>query len=121
MDKITQYVVEINCLNYNSQCKYIKNKLLSIDICDIEHIMFFKKLQVILHKLPVYLSETDININEEANNLFNVFFVLDDTSYFIDTTGFITVNYIKLSNNTYQISATVRNVRIPLISYIIVK
>ena len=83
--------------------------------------MFFKKLQVILHKLPVYLSETDININEEVNNLFNFFFGLDDTSYFIDTRGFVAVNYIKLSNNTYQISVTVRNVRIPLISYIIVK
>ena len=83
--------------------------------------MFFKKLQVILHKLPVYLSETDININEEVNNLFNFFFGLDDTSYFIDTRGFVAVNYIKLSNNTYQISVTVRNVRILLISYIIVK
>ena len=89
MDNITQYLVEINCLNYNSQCKYIRKKLLSIDICDIEHIMFFKKLQVILHKLPVYVSETDININERANNLFNFFFELDDTSYLIDTRGLL--------------------------------
>ena len=51
--------------------------------------MFLKKLQVILHKLPVYVSETDININERANNLFNFFFELDDTSYLIDTRGLL--------------------------------
>ena len=33
-----------------------KNKLLSIDFCDITH-MFFKKLQVIFKKLPVYLKK----------------------------------------------------------------
>ena len=50
MNKITKYIVQINSLNYNKQCKYVKNKLLSIDFCDITHIMFFKKVQVILKK-----------------------------------------------------------------------
>ena len=41
MDKLAEYIMQINCLNYNNQCKYIKKKLLSIDIYDTRHIMFF--------------------------------------------------------------------------------
>ena len=121
MDKITEYIVQINCLNYNNQCKYVKKKLLSVDFRDINRIKFFKKLQVILQKLPVYLTEIDIKINEEGNHLFNFFYELDDRSYFKnskDTEGFIRVNYIKLSNNLYQISVAVKNTPIPVISYI---
>ena len=121
MDKITEYIVQINCLNYNNQCKYVIKKLLSADFCDINYIMFFKKLQVILQKLPVYLTEIDIKINEEGNHLFNFFYELDDRSYFKDSKdikGFIRVNYIKLSNNIYQISVAVKNTPIPVISYI---
>ena len=83
--------------------------------------MFFKKLQVILQKLPVYLTEIDIKINEEGNHLFNFFYELDDRSYFKDSKdikGFIRVNHIKLSNNLYQISVAVKNTPIPVISYI---
>ena len=121
MDKITEYIVQINCLNYNNQCKYVKKKLLSVDFRDINRIKFFKKLQVILQKLPVYLTEIDIKINEEGNHLFNFFYELDDRSYFKnskDSKGFIRVNYIKLSNNLYQISVAVKNTPIPVISYI---
>ena len=121
MDKTTKYIVQINCLNYNNQCKYVKKKLLSVDFRDINRIKFFKKLQVILQKLPVYLTEIDIKINEEGNHLFNFFYELDDRSYFKnskDTKGFIRVNYIKLSNNLYQISVAVKNTPIPVISYI---
>ena len=121
MDKITKYIVQINCLNYYNQCKYVKKKLLSVDFRDINRIKFFKKLQVILQKLPVYLTEIDIKINEEGNHLFNFFYELDDRSYFKnskDIEGFIRVNYIKLSNNLYQISVAVKNTPIPVISYI---
>ena len=121
MDKITKYIVQINCLNYNYQCKYVKKKLLSVDFRDINRIKFFKKLQVILQKLPVYLTEIDIKVNEEGNHLFNFFYELDDRSYFKnskDIEGFIRVNYIKLSNNLYQISVAVKNTPIPVISYI---
>ena len=121
MDKTTKYIVQINCLNYNNQCKYVKKKLLSVDFRDINRIKFFKKLQVILQKLPVYLTEIDIKINEEGNHLFNFFYELDDRSYFKnskDSKGFIRVNYIKLSNNLYQISVAVKNTPIPVISYV---
>ena len=121
MSKITEYIVQINSLNYNKQCKYVKNKLLSIDFCDITHIMFFKKVQVILKKLPIYLKEIDIEINQEGNHLFNFFHELDDRSYFIDNKdieGLIRVNYIKLSDNIYQTDVIVKKSPIPIISYI---
>ena len=83
--------------------------------------MFFKKLQVILQKLPIYLTEIDITINQEGNHLFNFYHELDDRSYFIDSKDirrFIRVNYIKLSDNIYQITVLVKNSPIPVISYI---
>ena len=49
------------------------------------------------------------------------FYDLDDRSYFKDSKyirGFIRVNYIKLSNNIYQISVAVKNTPIPIRSYI---
>ena len=121
MDKITEYIVQINCFNYNNQCKYVKKKLLSVYFCDINYIMFFKKLQVILQKLPVYLTEIDIKINKEGQYLFNFFHEIHNRSYFKDSKdirGFISVNYLKLSNNMCQICVPVKNTQIPVISYI---
>ena len=46
--------------------------------------MFFKKVQAISKKLPIYLKEIDIQINQGGNHLFNFFHELDDRSYFID-------------------------------------
>ena len=48
MNKMTEYIMQINTLYYNKQCKYVKNKLLSIENHDIADMMFFKKVQVIL-------------------------------------------------------------------------
>ena len=121
MKKITEYIVQINSLNCDKQCNYVKNKLLSIEICNITDIMFFKKVQVILEKLPIYLKEMDIEINQEGNHLFNFFHWLDDRSCFIDDKairGFIKVTYIKLSDNMYQIDVLVKKSPIPIISYI---
>ena len=120
MNKITEYIIQTNGLNYNKQCKYVKNKL-SIDFCNITHFLFFKKVQAILKKLPIYLKEIDIQINQGGNHLFNFFHELDDRSYFIDdksTKGFIEVNYIKLSDDLYQICVLVKKSPIPIISYI---
>ena len=121
MNKITEYIVQINSFNYNKQCKYLKNKLLSIDICNITDITFFEKVQVILKKLPIYLKEIDIEINQEGNHLFNFFHGLDDRGYFKDSEkirGFIKVNFIKFSDNIYQIDVIVKKSPIPIISYI---
>ena len=118
MNKITVYIVQINSLNYNKQCKYVKNKLLSIKICDIKDIMFFKKVQIILNKLPIYLKEIYIEINQKGNHLFSFFRELNDRSYFIDDKDirrFIKVNYIKLSDNMYQIDVLVTKSLTPII------
>ena len=74
-----------------------------------------------MQELPVYLKDINIKINESDNNLFNFFYDLDDRSYFKDSKdirGFIRLNYIKLSNNIYQINVAVKNTPIPIISYI---
>ena len=74
-----------------------------------------------MQELPVYLKDINIKINESDNNLFNLFYDVDDRSYFKDSKdvrGFIRVNYIKLSNNIYQINVAVKNTPIPIISYI---
>ena len=74
-----------------------------------------------MQELPVYLKDINIKINEGDNNLFNFFYDLDDRSYFKDSKdirGFIRVNYIKLSNNIYQINVAVKNTPISIISYI---
>ena len=54
---ITDYILQIRCLNQNNLKEYLENKLLSIDPCDITHTVFFKKLYVILQNLPCYLKE----------------------------------------------------------------
>ena len=49
MKKIIEYIIQKNSLNYNKICKYVKNELLSIEICDITDIMFFQKVKIMLN------------------------------------------------------------------------
>ena len=65
MSQITEYIAQINTRNYNSQCKYVKKKFLSINSCDISRVIFFKKLRVILYNLPCDLTGLNIKINEK--------------------------------------------------------
>ena len=44
MYDISEYILEIRCLNHNNLKEYLENKLLSIDPFDITHTVFFKKL-----------------------------------------------------------------------------
>ena len=121
MNKMTEYIVQISSLNYNKQCKYVKNKLLSIKNCAITDRMFFKKLQMILKNLPIFLKKIDIELNQDAYHLFNFFYEPDDRSYFKEQEsikGYIKVNHIKLSDNMYQIDVKVKKSPIPIISYI---
>ena len=55
MDYLIKIIEEFNYLGYNNQCEYIKNKLLSLDLDDIQYIMFYKKLQVLFNDLPSYI------------------------------------------------------------------
>ena len=65
MSQITEYIAQINTRNYNSQCKYVKKKLLSVNSCDISRVIFFKKLRAILYNLPCDLTGLNIKINEK--------------------------------------------------------
>ena len=65
MSQITEYIAQINTRNYNSQCKYVKKKLLSVNSCDISRVIFFKKLRVILYNLQCDLTGLNIKINEK--------------------------------------------------------
>ena len=118
MSQITNYIIQINSLNYNKQYKYIKNKLLSVDSCDISCIVFFKKLHVILHRLPGYLAEFNDEIDEKKHRWFNFWDELHDDSYFDDNRSIMRLKTIKLTNNIYQISVPVKNTPLPVISYI---
>ena len=70
MDEIIENILRINCLSYNKQCEYVKNKLLSLDPLDITHAVFFKKLLVILQKLPKRLEKLNLIIGEGDETFF---------------------------------------------------
>ena len=55
IDYLKEFIVNFNKLSYNNQCDYIKNKLLSLDLYEIQFIMFFKKLHVFFNDLPSHL------------------------------------------------------------------
>ena len=113
MTQITEYIAQINTQNYNDQCKYTKKKLLSVISSNISHIIFFKKLHVILYNLPCYLAGIDIEINENKQLWFNFWNELHDDAYFNDDNGIIEIKCIKLTNNMYQIKVPVINTAIP--------
>ena len=71
LNQIIEYIEQINTLNHNSQCRYIKKKLLSHDTHDICNITFLKKLHVILHKIPGYLPQLEKKIGDKDFFLFN--------------------------------------------------
>ena len=123
MNKLIEYIIQINTLNYSKQCEYIKNKLLSINIYDISYIMFLKKVDVIFKKLPDYLKDINIGKNKKGTHFLNFFKKLDDRSYCEDDNsdsikGFIKVDYVKLTDNIYQIDSLVKKAPISIISYI---
>ena len=71
MDLLIDNILQLQCLNYNDQCKYIIYKPLSINSNDITHTVFFKKLYVILCKLPKKLKESNHKIGDKDNCLLN--------------------------------------------------
>ena len=68
----------------------------------------FKKLHVIPHKIPNYLSQLDNKIGDKDFFLFNFWDELQDNTYFDDIKKDIQIKYVKLTDNTYQISIPVK-------------
>ena len=111
MYDISEYILEIRCLNHNNLKEYLENKLLSIDPFDITYTVFFKKLYVLLQNLPEYLNELDLKINKNKDHFVNFWTDFLDNKYFYDTTGYIRINCLKLSNNGYLVSIPIKNGR----------
>ena len=119
MSQIIEYIIQINSLSNNKQYKYIKNKLLFFKSYDTSRIIFFKKLHLILHRLPGYLVEFNEEIDDKKHRWFNLWDEFHDNSYFDDNDrGIMSLKTIKLTNNIYQISILVKNTPIPVRSYI---
>ena len=57
MDYLMDFIEKFNCLTYNKQSKYIKNKLLLLDLYEIQYIIFLKKLHVLFSDLPSHLNK----------------------------------------------------------------
>ena len=111
MYDISEYILEIRCLNHNNLKEYLENKLLSIYPFDITYTVFFKKLYVLLQNLPEYLNELDLKINENKDHFVNFWTDFLDNKYFYDTKGYIRINCLKLSNNGYLVSIPIKNGR----------
>ena len=47
MDYLENFIEKFNCLTYDNQREYIKNKSLSLYLYEILFIIFFKKLHVL--------------------------------------------------------------------------
>ena len=42
IDYLMKFIEKFSCLTYNNEYEYLKNKLLSLDLFEIQYIMFFK-------------------------------------------------------------------------------
>ena len=111
MYDISEYILEIRCLNHNNLKEYLENKLLSIYPFDITYTVFFKKLYVLLQNLPEYLNKLDLKINKNKDHFVNFWTDFLDNKYFYDTKGYIRINCLKLSNNGYLVSIPIKNGR----------
>ena len=92
MPTLEERIKEFNELEYRDQCRYIVNKLISLEYIDIMHTVFFKRLQIILRNVPlIYLRARNTNNMHNQNHIykyeFNVQFypqserIFDDILY----------------------------------------
>ena len=101
MNEINDNILKINCLDYNEQCLYRANKLLSYNPIDIRNTVFFKKLYVILKRLSELLKEFHDKIGTKVEIFFNFWPDVEDKTYFYDTSRYIRLNYTKLTKDAY--------------------
>ena len=101
MDYLESFIENINSLTYNNQCEYIKNKLLLLDLYEIQYIMFFKKLHVLFNELLSHISKIS---RDNKRYICNIGGVLGDKDgYFTITRACVHINYIILTDNVYSV------------------
>ena len=72
--------------------------------------MFFKKLYILLDKLPCDLKETNIEIGVRKVLFINLWDRFEEENkYFYEDIGLIKIECIKLPNNTYLVAIPVKN------------
>ena len=116
MDYLKEFVVNFNKLIYDNQCDYIKNKLLCLDLYEIQFIMFFKNLQVLFNELPNHIK----NISKDNKRyIYNFDRVLaDGKGYFNVTRGFVHITYKTLTSNVYSVKIPIKESKLYLKMYV---
>ena len=95
MDYLTNFCDEINRSNYYNQSEYIKNKFLSLDLYDIQYILFFKKLHVLFDDLQSHIKKIN---RDDWRDIYNFSIELADyDGYFNETRGYIHINFEKIT------------------------
>ena len=115
MPTLEERIKEFNELEYRDQCRYIVNKLISLEYVDIMHTVFFKRLQIILRNLPlIYLRTRNTNNMHNQNHIykyeFNVQFypqserIFDDILY-IRYKSILDIHYDQNYNQKFYINS----------------
>ena len=105
MEEINKRIKKFDSLSYNAQCKHVKTKLLSFKTKDVPYTMFFKKLYILLDKLPWDLKETNIEICVGKVLFINLWDRFEEEKkYFYEDIGLIKTECIKLPNDTYLVA-----------------
>ena len=115
MPTLEERIKEFNELEYRDQCRYIVNKLISLEYIDIMHTVFFKRLQIILRNLPlIYLRTRNTNNMHNQNHIykyeFNVQFypqserIFDDILY-IRYKSILDIHYDQNYNQKFYINS----------------
>ena len=108
MAEIEKNIEKINSLNFNGQCRYVKNKLLSFETNDLSYTLLFTKLYIQLDNLPWYLKETNVEIGVHKELLINFWRALEDDNYFYDGMGYVQIECIKLRGSIYSTGIPVK-------------
>ena len=115
MPTLEERIKEFNELEYRDQCRYIVNKLISLEYIGIMHTVFFKRLQIILRNLPlIYLRTRNTNNMHNQNHIykyeFNVQFypqserIFDDILY-IRYKSILDIHYDQNYNHKFYINS----------------
>ena len=112
MEYLEEFVVNFNKLTHNNQCDYINNKLLLLDLYEIQFIMLFKKLQVLFNELPNHIK----NISKDNKRyIYNFEGVLaDGKGCFNVTGGFAHITYKMLASNIYSVKIPIKDSKLYL-------
>ena len=77
MNYLENFIKKFYNLTYKEHCKCIENKLLSFDLYEIQFIIFFKNLHVLLNELPGHRNKISKENKRYIYNIYNIQFTKD--------------------------------------------